>query len=122
MSCRVLHQQLSWLLDDTEQSQYDISSFFEPFHALDPVMYNPFTQPLWEAALQSFGNKLVPVEKHVARKMKNELASCDSKGEQVCFCVFLDLVGSHFFMKWIKIPSAWRIQLLHDSCTMIYLL
>ncbi|XP_075248310.1 cytoplasmic dynein 2 heavy chain 1-like [Convolutriloba macropyga] len=83
MSCRVLHQQLSWLLDDTEQSQYDISSFFEPFHALDPVMYNPFTQPLWEAALQSFGNKLVPVEKHVARKMKNELASCDSKGEQL---------------------------------------
>ena len=75
LSLRGLHKQLTQLLSNSEQEELKVHRSFEPFVGLNPIQYNPYTEPLWQAAVNQFGNSLVPAENRIAGKLKYQLRS-----------------------------------------------
>ena len=75
ISLRSLHKQLTQLLSNSEQDELKVDKSFDPFVGLNPIQYNPYTEPLWKAAMNQFGNSLVPAENRIAGKLKYQLRS-----------------------------------------------
>ncbi|TRY75069.1 hypothetical protein TCAL_08574 [Tigriopus californicus] len=77
-SLRTLHKQLTQLLSNAEQEELKTSKSFEPFADLNPVQYNPYTEPQWQAAVAAYGNALVPAENRIAGKLKSQLRNMNA--------------------------------------------
>ena len=82
LSLRALHKQLTQLLSNAEQEELKTSRSFEPFQQLNPVQYNPYTEPQWRAAVNQFENALVPAENRIAGKLKSQLRNMNANALQ----------------------------------------
>lgn len=47
------------------------------------VQYNPYTEPIWQAALKQFELKVKPAEERVAAKLKQQLRTVNANTLQV---------------------------------------
>ncbi|XP_068211563.1 cytoplasmic dynein 2 heavy chain 1 [Palaemon carinicauda] len=83
LSLRTLHKQLTRLLSISEQEELKTSESFKPFTGLKPVQYNPYTEPLWQAAVRQFENSLTPAEQRIAGKLRGQLRSMSSSAYQL---------------------------------------
>lgn len=68
---------------------------------INAIQYNPYTEPMWQAALTSFNENLKPIQEYVAKKIEEKLKYCSTNVLQVltlfevmCFLIFSSL----FFM------------------------
>jgi dynein heavy chain 2 len=50
---------------------------------LNPVQYNPYTEPLWRAAVKQFERSLIVTEERVAGKLKIQLQTANVNTSQV---------------------------------------
>ena len=48
------------------------------FRSLNPVQYNPYTEPQWRGAVASFETSLVPAENRIAGKLKAQLRNMNA--------------------------------------------
>lgn len=56
---------------------------FEPFTGLNPVQYNPYTEPLWKAAMSQYEKIMAPAEQTIAGKLKNYISEIRDSPQQV---------------------------------------
>ncbi|XP_068082912.1 cytoplasmic dynein 2 heavy chain 1 [Anabrus simplex] len=70
---RTLHRQLTRLLSPSEQEELQTKDTFKPFIGLNPIQYNPYTEPLWRTAIKQFESSIRPTEERVALKLKTQL-------------------------------------------------
>ncbi|KAG2456324.1 DYHC2 protein, partial [Polypterus senegalus] len=67
---RTVHEKLVRLLPKDNKQALSPSRVFEPFSALNALHYNPYTQPLWKAAVLQYDRTIAPAEQKIVSKLK----------------------------------------------------
>ncbi len=80
---RAVHEQLVRLLSSQEQSDLRVADAFSPFSGLNPLQYNPFTVPLWKAAVAQYDRAMGPAETRIAGKLRNQFRGLEGNSQQV---------------------------------------
>ncbi|XP_066286377.1 cytoplasmic dynein 2 heavy chain 1-like isoform X1 [Branchiostoma lanceolatum] len=80
---RTVNAQLLQLLTTDEQQQLKAQDAFSPFSSLNPLQYNPYTQPQWKAAVGQYEHAILPVEQRVASKLRSRLLELQAKPHQL---------------------------------------
>uniref|UniRef100_A0A8C3GF25 Cytoplasmic dynein 2 heavy chain 1 n=1 Tax=Cairina moschata TaxID=8855 RepID=A0A8C3GF25_CAIMO len=83
LTVRTLHEKLTFFLPSGEQNALHVAQVFEPFAGLNPVHYNPYTEPLWKAAVSQFERIIAPAEKKVASKLKKFISDIQDSPQQL---------------------------------------
>ena len=83
LTLRAVHEQLVRLLSTQEQQEMKVSDAFQPFAGLNPLQYNPYTQPLWNAAVSQYDRAMAPAEQRIAGKLKHQFHSLEGNSQQV---------------------------------------
>ncbi|XP_076138461.1 cytoplasmic dynein 2 heavy chain 1 [Alosa pseudoharengus] len=80
---RTVHEKLQRLLPAGNQQAVSASRVFEPFSGLNPLHYNPYTEPLWTAAVAQFERAIAPAEHEIASKLKACLGDVQDSPQQL---------------------------------------
>uniref|UniRef100_A0A3Q1I1J7 Cytoplasmic dynein 2 heavy chain 1 n=1 Tax=Anabas testudineus TaxID=64144 RepID=A0A3Q1I1J7_ANATE len=83
VTMRVVHEKLLRLLPGGKQQALTADRVFEPFSGLNPLHYNPYTEPLWRAAVTQFERLLAPSEQEVAGRLKSYIADVQDNPQQL---------------------------------------
>lgn len=83
LSIRSVYEQLLRLLPSGEQSELRSMDSFSPFNSVSPLQYNPYTQPLWNAAVAQHQRAMLPAETKVAGKLRQKFRQIGSNSQQV---------------------------------------
>lgn len=84
LSLRSVHEHLSRLLSQQEQRELGVNDAFAPFGALNPLQYNPYTEPLWKAAIGQYDRAMAPAEQRIAGKLRQQFRGLETNSQQVC--------------------------------------
>lgn len=79
----MIHENLLRLLSSEECKQLNLSLSFSPFSGLHPLQPNPYTQPLWSAAVSQYGRSMSPAESKIAKKLRNKLKALEAQPHQL---------------------------------------
>jgi dynein heavy chain 2 len=52
---------------------------------MNPIQYNPYTNPVWKAALQQYESFLKPAEQRIGQKLKGQLKAMQENVLQASF-------------------------------------
>ena len=63
-----MHEHLLRLLSPLEQEELQLSTAFIPFVGLHPLQPNPYTEPLWKAAVSQYERCMAPTEQRISSK------------------------------------------------------
>ncbi|XP_057314672.1 cytoplasmic dynein 2 heavy chain 1-like isoform X2 [Hydractinia symbiolongicarpus] len=80
---RIIHEQHSKLLSSSERQFLNSEQAFQPFAGLNPVQYNPFTVPLWNAAVAQYSKSIEPIEDRIATKLREKFNNTKAKSFQL---------------------------------------
>uniref|UniRef100_A0A670Y532 Dynein cytoplasmic 2 heavy chain 1 n=1 Tax=Pseudonaja textilis TaxID=8673 RepID=A0A670Y532_PSETE len=83
LSIRSLHEKLTYFLPTGEQQALHLAQVFEPFAGLNPVHYNPYTEPLWKAAVRQYERIIAPAEQKIAIKLKSFISEIQDSPQQL---------------------------------------
>ncbi|XP_057206860.1 cytoplasmic dynein 2 heavy chain 1 isoform X3 [Triplophysa rosa] len=56
---------------------------YQPFTGLNPIHYNPYTEPLWRAAVSQFDRLITPAEQEAAGKLKTFIRDAQESPQQL---------------------------------------
>lgn len=87
MRIRVTHEHYNKLLTGEERQYLNREQVFQPFTGLNPVQYNPFTLPLWNAAVAQYSKSIEPIEDQIALKLRERFSNTKAKSFQVITCL-----------------------------------
>ena len=80
---RATHEKLCRLLSSQEKQELRVSDVFFAFANLSATQYNPYTQPLWAAAVAQFDRAIAPAEQRIAGKLRSQIRGLDSNPHQL---------------------------------------
>ncbi|KFV89280.1 Cytoplasmic dynein 2 heavy chain 1, partial [Fulmarus glacialis] len=83
LTVRTLHEKLTFFLPAGEQNALYLAQVFEPFAGLNPVHYNPYTEPLWKAAVSQYERIIAPAEQKIASKLKKFISEIQDSPQQL---------------------------------------
>ncbi|TKS81144.1 Cytoplasmic dynein 2 heavy chain 1 [Collichthys lucidus] len=83
LTLRMVHEKLLRLLPGGKQQALTSDRVFEPFSGLNPLHYNPYTEPLWRAAVAQFERLMAPSEQEVAGRLKSYIADVQDNPQQL---------------------------------------
>ena len=83
LTLRIVHEQQIRLLSSSEQKDLHTSEAFHPFMGLNPLQYNPYTMPLWNAAVAQYDKIMAPVEQKIAGKLRSQFKGLEGYPQQV---------------------------------------
>ncbi|XP_012944204.1 cytoplasmic dynein 2 heavy chain 1 [Aplysia californica] len=83
LSIRTVHEQLLRLLSSQEQKELNVAEAFNPFLGLNPLQYNPYTQPLWAAAVAQYERSMEPAQQRIAGKLRSQFRQLDQNPQQL---------------------------------------
>ncbi|XP_022324921.2 cytoplasmic dynein 2 heavy chain 1-like isoform X2 [Crassostrea virginica] len=83
LTLRIVHEQQIRLLSSSEQKDLHTSEAFHPFMGLNPLQYNPYTMPLWNAAVAQYDKIMAPVEQKIAGKLRSQFKGLESYPQQL---------------------------------------
>jgi dynein heavy chain 2 len=83
VTLRTVHEQLTHLLSVAECQQLKTSEAFLPFSGLNPLHYNPYTEPLWRAAVVQYEKAMMPAEQKIAGKLRDQFRQLSAHSHQV---------------------------------------
>ncbi|XP_017286523.1 cytoplasmic dynein 2 heavy chain 1 isoform X3 [Kryptolebias marmoratus] len=83
VTLRMVHEKLLCLLPGGKQQALTSARVFEPFSGLNAVHYNPYTEPLWRAAVAQFERVIAPSEQEVAGRLKSYIADVQDNPQQL---------------------------------------
>ena len=95
LTLRTVHEQLVRLLSAPERQQLRTSEAFLPFAGLNPLHHNPYTQPLWRAAVTQYERGMAPAEQRIAGKLRQQFRDLAAQSHQVCLNMFNILGADH---------------------------
>lgn len=99
VTLRTVHEQLTHLLSIAECQQLRTSEAFLPFSGLNPLHYNPYTEPLWRAAVVQYEKAMMPAEQKIAGKLRDQFRQLSAHSHQVSLkftCILVRLLGQLF--------------------------
>jgi len=79
-------EQLMRLLPSAEQAELRAADSFSPFASVSPLQFNPYTQPLWNAAVAQHQKAMLPAEQKIASKLRQKFRQIGSNSQQVSVC------------------------------------
>lgn len=101
LTLRTVHEQLVRLLSTSERQQLRTSEAFLPFSGLNPLHHNPYTEPLWRAAVAQYERGMAPAEQKIAGKLRQQLSNLSAmKSHQVSFIEFCLVYNEPIQSKW----------------------
>lgn len=56
---------------------------FAAFANVNPIQYNPYTQPLWAAAVAQFDRTVAPAEQRIAGKLRSQIRGLEGNSQQL---------------------------------------
>ncbi|XP_026994578.2 cytoplasmic dynein 2 heavy chain 1 isoform X2 [Tachysurus fulvidraco] len=83
LQVRTVQEKLQRLVFGAQQQQISASIVFKPFTGLNPVLYNPYTEPLWRAAMSQFERLIAPAEQEVAGRLKTFIRDVQDSPQQL---------------------------------------
>ncbi|XP_009895076.2 cytoplasmic dynein 2 heavy chain 1 [Dryobates pubescens] len=83
LTVRTLHEKLTFFLPSGEQNASQLAHVFEPFAGLNPIHCNPYTEPLWKAAVSQYEKIIAPAERKIASKLKKCIAEIQDSPQQL---------------------------------------
>ncbi|XP_068004360.1 cytoplasmic dynein 2 heavy chain 1 [Melanerpes formicivorus] len=83
LTVRTLHEKLTFFLPSGEQNASQLAHVFEPFAGLNPIHCNPYTEPLWKAAVSQYEKIIAPAEKKIASKLKKCIVEIQDSPQQL---------------------------------------
>ncbi|GAA6083651.1 cytoplasmic dynein 2 heavy chain 1 isoform X2, partial [Tachysurus ichikawai] len=83
LQVRTVQEKLQRLVFGAQQQQISASIVFKPFTGLNPVLYNPYTEPLWRAAMSQFERLIAPAEQEVAGRLKTFIRDVQESPQQL---------------------------------------
>ena len=83
LTLRTIHEHLLRLLTKEEQQELHLSDSFTPFSGLHPLQPNPYTQPLWTAAVSQYERAMGPAEMKIAGKLRERLRALEAQPHQL---------------------------------------
>ena len=83
LTVRTVHEQLVQLLSSSERQQLRTSEAFAPFSGLNPLHQNPYTEPLWRAAVTQYERGMAPAEQRIAGKLRQQFRDLAAQSHQV---------------------------------------
>lgn len=83
LTVRAVHEKLNRLLTEQERSELRMRDAFAAFANLNPVQYNPYTQPLWAAAVSQFDRAMAPAEQRIAGKLRAQIRGLEGNSQQL---------------------------------------
>ncbi|KFZ47195.1 Cytoplasmic dynein 2 heavy chain 1, partial [Antrostomus carolinensis] len=83
LTVRTLYEKLRLFLPAGEQNSLYLAQVFEPFAGLNPVHYNPYTEPLWKAAVSQYEKIIAPAEQKIASKLKKLISEIQDSPQQL---------------------------------------
>ena len=108
LTLRTVHEQLVRLLSAPERQQLRTSEAFLPFAGLNPLHHNPYTQPLWRAAVTQYERGMAPAEQRIAGKLRQQFRDLAAQSHQVCLNMFNILGADHLTFE----GGVWKIQIM----------
>ncbi|XP_050986096.1 LOW QUALITY PROTEIN: cytoplasmic dynein 2 heavy chain 1 [Labeo rohita] len=79
---RSVCEKLQRLLSGGKQ-QVSAARVYQPFTGLNPIHYNPYTEPLWRAAVSQFDRLIAPAEQEAAGKLKTFIIDAQDSPQQL---------------------------------------
>lgn len=82
-------------MSSQEQRELRTNEAFTSFLGLNPLQYNPYTQPLWNAAVAQYDRVMAPVEQKIAGKLRQQLKGMEGYPQQVSsmyMCIYIVMV------------------------------
>jgi dynein heavy chain 2 len=64
---------------DGDQSKIN----FKVFDGMDPLQFNPFTEPVWQEAVESYNNSMNYIDQKTSQILKMHLRQAQSNPRQV---------------------------------------
>ncbi|XP_069615312.1 cytoplasmic dynein 2 heavy chain 1 [Ranitomeya imitator] len=80
---RMMHEKLAHFLPSGDDHSQRSRKLFEPFAGLNPVHYNPYTEPLWRAAVSQYERIIEPAEEKIASKLKSYISDISDSPQQL---------------------------------------
>ena len=68
--------------DQDDQSK---QSFYSIFDGIEPLQFNPFTEPVWQEAVQQYNRSMSYIDQKTAQILKMHLRQAQSNPRQVKF-------------------------------------
>ena len=83
LNLRITHDQQLRLLTAQEQRELRVEDAFSPFMGQNPLQYNPYTQPLWMAAVAQYERIMSPAEQKTVMKLRQQFRALEGNPQQV---------------------------------------
>ncbi|KAG7470921.1 hypothetical protein MATL_G00119020 [Megalops atlanticus] len=83
VTIRTVHEKLTRLLPAGKQQALSSARVFESFSGLNPLHYNPYTEPLWKAAVSQFERAILPAEREIAGRLKACIGDVQDNPQQL---------------------------------------
>ncbi|XP_053095782.1 cytoplasmic dynein 2 heavy chain 1 isoform X3 [Pangasianodon hypophthalmus] len=118
LQLRTVQEKLQRLVFGAQQQQISASIVFEPFTGLNPVLYNPYTEPLWRAAVSQFERLIAPAEQEVAGRLKAFIRDVQDSPQQLLlvFQKHRDLIKRPTVSKELQPERETLLTRLLDYC------
>ncbi|KAG8523219.1 Cytoplasmic dynein 2 heavy chain 1, partial [Galemys pyrenaicus] len=117
LAVRTIHEKLLYFLPASEEKRMCLARVFEPFTGLNPVQYNPYTEPLWKAAVSQYEKMIAPAEQKIAGKLKNYISEIQDSPQQLlqAFLKYKELVKRPTISKELMLERETLLARLVDS-------
>uniref|UniRef100_A0A8C6BTL0 Dynein cytoplasmic 2 heavy chain 1 n=1 Tax=Monodon monoceros TaxID=40151 RepID=A0A8C6BTL0_MONMO len=117
LALRTIREKLLYFSPATDEKIICLARVFEPFTGLNPVQYNPYTEPLWKAAVSQYEKIIAPVEQKIAGKLKNYISEIQDSPQQLlqAFLKYKELVKRPTISKELMLERETLLARLMDS-------
>ncbi|KAK7812802.1 LOW QUALITY PROTEIN: hypothetical protein U0070_019828, partial [Myodes glareolus] len=117
LAIRTIHEKLLYFLPASEERIICLSRVFEPFTGVNPVQYNPYTEPLWKAAVSQYEKIIAPAEQKIAGKLKNYISEIQDSPQQLlqAFLKYKELVKRPTISQELVLERETLLARLGDS-------
>lgn len=73
LKLRVLSDELSQLITTEEKQSFRLDSLFNVLEETKPLLYNPYTEPIWKKAVSVYEKSIDPIESAVANHFRSNI-------------------------------------------------
>lgn len=94
ISIRSSYEQSLRLNSSVNKENFPVTKVFSPFFNLNPIQFNPYTDPQWNSAMNQFETMMSSIDRDVARQLRENFQQIRSNPQQmlVDFKRYSDLI------------------------------
>ncbi|CAF0723119.1 unnamed protein product [Rotaria sordida] len=101
ISIRSSYEQSLRFNPSMNKENFSANQVFAPFFNLNPIQFNPYTDPQWNSAMNQFENTMLSIDRDVARQLREHFQKLHSNPQQMLidFKRYSDLIQRDIIRK-----------------------